>query len=49
LGDIFFPKVLRFKSNESLKIQKPYTYLGMNLNSEIRIPYGTDLVNLEVD
>jgi hypothetical protein len=46
-GDIFFPKGFRFKSEKSLKIQKPYTYSEMNLNSEITIPYGTDLTDLE--
>jgi hypothetical protein len=41
-GDIFFPKGLRFKSEESLKIQKPYTSYQSGVNNEITIPYGID-------
>jgi hypothetical protein len=46
-GDIFFQKGLRFKSEESLKIQKPYTSYQSDVNNEITIPYGTNLTNLE--
>jgi hypothetical protein len=48
-GDIFFQKGLRFKSEENLKIQKPYTNYQSNINNEITIPYGTDLTNLGTD
>jgi hypothetical protein len=45
--DIVFPKELRFKPDESLKIQKPYTLYQSGENNEITIPYGTNLTNLE--